>query len=165
MAVPAVVSVLAALPRPALAQPDDYPSRPVRVVVPFAAGGVADALPRLIGQKLSERWGKPEVIDNKPGAAGNIGMEVAAKAPADGYTLVMAGSAMAINQTLYKKVNYDPRQDFAPVSLLAVVPNVLVTNKARNPQKTVAEVIASARAKPGKYTYASAGNGTSIHLA
>ncbi|MDT6961130.1 tripartite tricarboxylate transporter substrate binding protein [Cupriavidus sp. SZY C1] len=142
-----------------------YPDHPIRWVVPFPAGGAMDNIARTLGEEMSKTLGQSIVVENRPGAGGNIGAELVARAPADGYTLIIVANGMAVNPALYGKLNYDPVKDFAPVSLLAVVPNVLVTNKARNPQKTVAEVIASAKNKPGKYTYASAGNGTSIHLA
>ncbi|MDT6961395.1 tripartite tricarboxylate transporter substrate binding protein [Cupriavidus sp. SZY C1] len=164
MAVPAVVSVLAALPRPASAQPDDYPSRPVRVVVPFAAGGVADALPRLIGQKLSERWGKPVVIDNKPGAAGNIGMEAVARAAPDGYTLGLAPAGnLTVNPILFRKLSFETR-DFVPVTMLAASPNVLVVNPSV-PARSLKELVAYARTHPGELNFASPGNGSGAHLA
>lgn len=142
-----------------------YPEHPIRWVVPFPAGGAMDSIARTLGDEMSKTLRQAIVVENRPGAGGNIGAELVARSPADGYTLMIAANGMAVNPALYGKLGYDPIKDFAPVSLLAVVPNVLVTNKATNPQKTLADVIASARAKPGKYTYASAGNGTSIHLA
>ena len=144
---------------------DDWPSKPVRWVVPFPPGGAMDTIARAVGDKAAKSLGQPFVIENKPGAGGNIGADSVAKAPGDGYTIMITSIGMATNQFLYPKLGYDPIKDFAPVSLLAVVPNVLVTSTAQQDSKTVAEVIAAAKAQPGKYTYASAGNGTSIHLA
>ncbi|GAA7770230.1 tripartite tricarboxylate transporter substrate binding protein [Helicobacter pylori] len=142
-----------------------YPDHPIRWIVPFPAGGAMDNIARTLGEDMSKTLGQAIVVENRPGAGGNIGAEMVARSPADGYTLIIVANGMAVNPALYGKLSYDPVKDFAPVSLLAVVPNVLVANKAKTPVKTVAEVIASAKAKPGKYTYASAGNGTSIHLA
>lgn len=142
-----------------------YPERAIRWIVPFPAGGAMDNIARTLGEDMSRTLGQPIVVENRPGAGGNIGTELVARAPADGYTMVIVANGMAVNPALYGKLNYDPVKDFAPVSLLAVVPNVLVANKSKSTAKTVAEVVAGAKAKPGKYTYASAGNGTSIHLA
>jgi tripartite-type tricarboxylate transporter receptor subunit TctC len=142
-----------------------YPDRAIRWIVPFPAGGAMDNIARTLGEDMSRTLGQPIVVENRPGAGGNIGTELVARAPADGYTMVIVANGMAVNPALYGKLTYDPVKDFAPVSLLAVVPNVLVTNKTRSTARTVAEVVAGAKAKPGKYTYASAGNGTSIHLA
>ncbi|CAG9173679.1 tripartite tricarboxylate transporter substrate binding protein [Cupriavidus pampae] len=162
-----VPSVIAAALLMAAAAPAHaaYPDHPIRWVVPFPAGGAMDNIARTLGEDMSKSLGQAIVVENRPGAGGNIGAEMVARAPADGYTLIIVANGMAVNPALYGKLSYDPIKDFAPVSLLAVVPNVLVTSKAKNPVKTVAEVIASAKAKPGKYSYASAGNGTSIHLA
>ncbi|MNY01359.1 Tripartite tricarboxylate transporter family receptor [compost metagenome] len=142
-----------------------YPDHPIRWIVPFPAGGAMDNIARTLGEDMSKTLGQAVVVENRPGAGGNIGAELVARAPADGYTILIVANGMAVNPALYGKLGYDPIKDFAPVSLLAVVPNVLVANKAKTPARTVAEVIASAKARPGKYTYASAGNGTSIHLA
>ncbi|HSW18661.1 MAG TPA: tripartite tricarboxylate transporter substrate binding protein [Ramlibacter sp.] len=143
----------------------DWPSKPVRWVVPFPPGGAMDAIARALGEKASKALGQPFVIENKAGAGGNIGADFVAKAPADGYTIMITSIGMATNKPLYGKLSYDPIKDFAPVSLLAVVPNVLVTNNTQPNIKNVADVIAAARKAPGQLTYASAGNGTSIHLA
>lgn len=124
-----------------------------------------DAIARTLGERASKTLGQPIVIENKSGAGGNIGTEMVAKSGGDGYTLLITSVGMATNKFLYPKLAYDPVKDFVPVSLLAVVPNVLVTNSSQNGAKTVPEVIAAAKAAPGKLTYASAGNGTSIHLA
>lgn len=142
-----------------------YPDHPIRWIVPFPTGGAMDSIARTLGEDMSRTLGQSIVVENRPGAGGNIGAELVARAPADGYTLIIVANGMAVNPALYGKLSYDPIKDFAPVSLLAVVPNVLVANKSRRQETTVNDVIAHARAAPGKYTYASAGNGTSIHLA
>jgi len=142
-----------------------WPSKPIRWVVPFPPGGAMDAIARTLGEKAGKTLGQPFVIENKPGAGGNIGADFVAKQPGDGYTLMISSIGMATNKPLYGKLSYDPIKDFAPVSLLAVVPNVLVTNAIQPDVKTAKDVIAAARKTPGKLTYASAGNGTSIHLA
>jgi tripartite-type tricarboxylate transporter receptor subunit TctC len=142
-----------------------YPDKPIHWVVPFPPGGAMDNIARTLGEEMSRSMGQSIVVENRPGAGGNIGSEIVARAPADGYTLIIVANGMAVNPALYGKLNYDPVKDFAPVSLLAVVPNVLVTSKTRNPLTTLPQVIAKAKSEPGKYTYASAGNGTSIHLA
>jgi len=141
-----------------------YPSRPVRVVVPFPAGGTTDILARAAAQKLSETWGQQAIVDNRPGAGGNIGSELVAKAPPDGYTLLMGTvGTHAINSSLYPKMPYDHVKDFVPVILVAGVPNVLVVNPSL-PVNSVQELIAYAKANPGKLNFASSGSGTSIHL-
>lgn len=147
------------------AHADEWPSKPIRWVVPFPPGGAMDAIARALGEKASKSLGQSVVIENKSGAGGNIGADNVAKSPGDGYTIMITSIGMATNMALYPKLSYDPVKDFAPVSLLAVVPNVLVTNATQPSVKTVADVIANAKAQPGKLTYASAGNGTSIHLA
>jgi tripartite-type tricarboxylate transporter receptor subunit TctC len=144
---------------------DNWPSRPIRWVVPFPPGGAMDAIARSLGEKAGKSLGQSIVVDNRPGAGGNIGADIVAKSPGDGYTLMITSIGMATNKYLYKQLSYDPVRDFAPVSLIAVVPNVLVTNSTQPNAKTVSDVIAAAKAQPGKLTYASAGNGTSIHLA
>ena len=147
------------------AQATDWPNKPVRWVVPFPPGGAMDAIARILGEKAGKSLGQTFVIENKAGAGGNIGADLVAKSPADGYTIMITSIGMATNKPLYQKLRYDPVKDFAPVSLLAVVPNVLVTNSTQPDVKTVADVVAAARKAPGRLTYASAGNGTSIHLA
>jgi len=148
---------------PAFAQ-GTYPNKPVRLVVPFPAGGTTDILARAAAQKLSETWGQQVIVDNRPGAGGNIGSELVAKAAPDGYTLLMGTvGTHAINPSLYAKMPYDHVKDFAPVILVAGVPNVLVVNPDL-PIKTVPELIAYAKANPGKLNFASSGSGTSIHL-
>jgi len=142
----------------------DYPSRPVRIVVPFSAGGPNDIIARLVAHKLGEALGQQMVIDNRPGAGGNIGTDSVAKAPPDGYTLLSAGPGSLITNPLIGKVPYDTARDFAPVSLMAGAPNVLVVHPSV-PAKSVEELIALARAQPGRLNYASAGAGSNAHLA
>lgn len=146
------------------AQAPAYPSKPVRWIVPFPPAGAMDVIARTLGEHMGRALGQNFVIENKPGAGGNIGMDLVAKAPADGHTMMIVANGMAVNKFLYSKLSFDPVQDFAPVSLVAIVPNVLVV-PAANPARSVADVIAQAKAKPGAFTYASAGNGTSLHLA
>jgi tripartite-type tricarboxylate transporter receptor subunit TctC len=147
-----------------LGHAQDYPARAVKIIVPFPAGGTADAMPRLIGDFLSRKWGQPVVIENKPGAAGNIGTDLVAKADPDGYTLLSTPQPpLVINQNLYPKLSYDAAQ-FVPIALIARVPTALVVNPQKVPQKTVAEIIAYAKANPGKLTVATQGNGTTSHL-
>ena len=141
-----------------------FPSKPVRIIVPQTPGGASDALARIIGQKLAERWGQPVVVENKPGAGGNVGTDYVAKSPADGYTLLMSYvGTQAINGSLYKNLSYDPYKDFAPVATLATVPFALVVNQAFAP-KTAPELITYARAHPGTVNFGSAGNGSLNHL-
>jgi tripartite-type tricarboxylate transporter receptor subunit TctC len=141
-----------------------YPSRPIVMIVPQAAGGTNDIVGRIVSQKLGEVLGMSAVVDNRPGAGGNIGTQLAAKAPKDGYTLLMTiSSSQAINPALYKNAGFDPVKDFRPVSLIGAVPNVLLVNPSF-PAKSMAELVALAKAKPGQYQYASAGNGTLNHL-
>ena len=142
----------------------DYPSKPVRVVVAFTAGGTTDILARAVGQKLSERLKQTFVIDNKPGGGGNIGTELAARAAPDGYTLIVNSvGPIAVNPTLYKKLNINPLIDLVPVVQIADVPNVLVVHPSV-PAKTIDEFVAYAKANPGKLNYGSTGIGTSSHL-
>jgi len=142
-----------------------YPAKPVRIVVPFPAGGTTDILAREVAQRLSQTLGQPFVVDNRPGAGGNIGAELVAKSPADGYTFLMGTvGTHAINASLYSKMPYDHVRDFAPVILVAGVPNVLEVNPSV-PVNSVPELIAYAKANPGKLNFASSGSGTSIHLA
>lgn len=143
----------------------NWPQKPVRWVVPFPPGGAMDVIARILGEKAGKALGQPFVIENRAGAGGNIGADAVAKSAPDGYTLLITSIGMATNKPLYGKLSYDPVASFAPVSLLAVVPNVLVTNATQPDVRTVADVIAAARKAPGKLTYASAGKGTSIHLA
>lgn len=141
-----------------------FPSKPINIIVPFSAGGTTDILARIVGQALGTELGQAVIIDNKPGAGGNIGGQQAARSPADGYTLFMGTvGTHAINQSLYKKMPYDPIKDFAPLSRVATVPNLLVAHPSR-PYKTVKELIAYAKAHPGEVTYGSPGSGASPHV-
>jgi tripartite-type tricarboxylate transporter receptor subunit TctC len=140
-----------------------YPVRPVRVVIPFAPGGVVDIMGRLLAQKLSESLGRSFYVDNLGGAGGNIGVANAAAARPDGYTLLMTSSSFVVNPSLHKKVPYDPYKDFAPVTIAAASPNILVVNPSES-AKTVKELVAAIKAKPGTYNFASPGTGTTPHL-
>jgi tripartite-type tricarboxylate transporter receptor subunit TctC len=155
-------AALPALPQNVRAQA--YPARPVRIVVGFPPAGIADILPRLIGQWLQERLGQPFIVENRPGAGSNIAAEAVAKAPPDGYTLLMATSANAINATLYEKLNFNFIRDTAPIAGLVRVPLVMEVNPAV-PATSVSEFIAYAKANPGKLSMASGGNGTTLHVA
>ncbi|TAG01113.1 MAG: tripartite tricarboxylate transporter substrate binding protein [Burkholderiales bacterium] len=156
-----VVAACTALTTPAMAQ---FPNKPIKIVVPFTAGGTTDILARAVGGELQKALGQPVVIENRAGAGGNIGADVVAKSPADGYTLLMGTvGTHGINVTLYPKMPYDAVKDFSPVSLVAGVPNVLVAAPSFAPN-TVKEVIDLARKEAGKLTFASSGSGTSIHL-
>ena len=155
-------AALPAVPRIAVAQA--YPTRPVRWIVAFAAGGPTDIVARIMGQYLSERLGQQFIIDNRPGAGGIVGTQAAINSSADGYTLLMAAHVHAINATLYQKLPYSFLNDIAPIAGLVRMPNVLEVTPSF-PAKTVSEFIAYAKANPGKVSYASAGNGTSAHLA
>jgi tripartite-type tricarboxylate transporter receptor subunit TctC len=148
-------------PRFAWAQP--YPSRPVRIVVAFTAGGVNDILARLMGQWLSERLGQPFIVENRPGAGTNIGTEAVVRAVPDGYTLLLVSPANAINTTLYDKLNFNFMRDIAPVAGIIRFPNVVVVNPSL-PIKTIPELIAYAKANPGKLNMASGGNGSAGHV-
>jgi tripartite-type tricarboxylate transporter receptor subunit TctC len=158
------VGIVAGLALAGPAKAQEYPSKPIRLVVPFAAGGATDVLARLVGERLTASLGQQVVVDNRPGAGGNIGSDIVARAEPDGYTILMgAVGTHAINPSLYPKMPYDPVKDFAPVTLVASVPNVLVVNP-EVPAKSVQELIDLAKAKPGELNFASSGNGTSIHL-
>jgi tripartite-type tricarboxylate transporter receptor subunit TctC len=147
-----------------IARAQTYPTRPVRLVVGAPAGGGFDIVARLMGQWLSERLGQPFVIDNRPGAGGNIGTEAVVRAPSDGYTLLLVTAASAINVTLYEKLSFNLSRDIVPVAGIADVPEVMVVNPSL-PAKTVPEFIAYAKANPGKLSMASGGNGTPSHVA
>jgi len=143
---------------------DTYPSKPIQMIVPQAPGGTNDIVARLVAADLSQRLGQQVVVENRPGAGGNIGTQAAARATADGYTLLMTiSSTQAINPSLYRQIPFDPIKDFEPIAPVATVPNVLVVNPAF-PAKSMAELITMAKAKPDFYRYASAGNGTLNHL-
>jgi tripartite-type tricarboxylate transporter receptor subunit TctC len=141
-----------------------FPSKPIRVIVPWPPGGGTDIFARSIGQKLTESWGQQVIVDNRPGAAGNIGAQLAAKAPADGYTLLLATITLATSPSLYKSLGYDPLRDLEPVTLIAGVPHLLVVHPSL-PAKSVRELIALAKARPDELNYASAGTGSPFHLA
>jgi tripartite-type tricarboxylate transporter receptor subunit TctC len=143
---------------------DTYPTRPIKIIVPWPAGGVADFLARIAADGLSQKLGQPVIVDNRAGAGTNIGSEFVAKASPDGYTLLLASSNNAVNMTLYGKMPYDTVKDFSPISLLAIVPNILVVSP-KLPVHSVKELIDLAKANPNKVTYASAGNGSPAHLA
>ena len=158
------VALVAAAPIAARAA-DAYPSKPVHIIVPYPAGGVADALPRIVGEKLSQKWGQPVIIENKAGASGNIGMEEGARAEPDGYTLVLAAAGnMTVNPILFKNLRFDTYKDLTPVTLLAASPNVLVVHPSV-PAKNYKELVAYAKQNPGKLNFASPGEGSGAHLA
>ena len=164
LALAGACAALAASLAPTGAAAQAYPSKPITIIVPFSAGGTTDILARVVGQALTTELGQSVIVDNRAGAGGNIGASLAAKAPADGYTLFMGTvGTHAINAALYKKMPFDPIKDFAPLTRVANVPNLLVANPAQ-PYKTVQELIAYAKANPGKVNFGSSGSGSSIHL-
>jgi len=142
----------------------DYPAKPIRLVVPWPPGGGTDVFARVIGQKLSERVGYNVVVDNRPGAAGNIGAEMLAKSPPDGYTVMLATITLATNPSMYKSLSFNPLKDFDPITLVAGVPHVLVVSPSLA-VNSVKDLVALAKAEPGKLNYASAGSGSPFHLA
>lgn len=148
----------------AAADPAQWPTKPVKITFGFPAASATDVIARAVGQKLSEKWGQSVVIENRPGAGGNLGSEVAARAPNDGYTIFFGTVANAISTTLYSKLNYDYLKDFTPITLVATTPLVLVANNSL-PVKNVKELVEYARANPGKLNFGSGGVGTSNHLA
>jgi tripartite-type tricarboxylate transporter receptor subunit TctC len=141
-----------------------YPSKAIRMVMPFPPGGPTDIVGRLVAQKLSEQVGQSVVADSRPGASGNVGLEIASKAPADGYTIVLSSPVIALSPLLYGKLNYDPWKDLAPIALVGAVRNVLVVHPSV-PAKDLKELVAIARKQPGKLSYSSGGIGTTTHLA
>ncbi|PND34577.1 ABC transporter substrate-binding protein [Achromobacter pulmonis] len=158
-----VAALCACLAAPAMAAAE-YPDRPIRLVVPYAVGGTTDIIARVVGNKLGERLGQSVIIENRPGAGGNIGSAYAAKQPADGYTLVMAvESSHAVNPNVYARSSYDPVKDFAPISNLADVPNVLVVNPTL-PARDLASFLQLLKANPDKYAFGSSGNGGLSHM-
>lgn len=165
----ATTTALTLLAGPAAAQATTWPTKPVRIVVPFAPGGTTDILARAIAPELSKAFGQQFIVDNRAGAGGNVGAEIVARAPNDGYTLLMGTvGTHGINRALYPKLPYDPIKDFAPITLVAAVPNVMEMNvdKARALGiNSVADFVKYAKANPGKLNMASSGSGTSIHLA
>jgi len=159
----AAVAAGVAMAGSAHAQSGPFPARPVRVIIPYPAGGAADLLARTLGQKLVERWGHPLVIDNRPGANTIIGMEAAARAAPDGHTLIMATTAMAINPSLYEKLPFDTRKDFAPVTNLVFASFLLLTHPSV-PAKDVKGLLALAKARPGQLTFGSGSTGSPTHM-
>ena len=141
-----------------------FPNRPMRIIVPYTAGGAADFMARLIGQRLTDAWGQQVLVENRGGAGGNLGMEAAQKSPADGYTLVMVNNSQAINESLYSKLSFDLKKDFVPVMMVASAPMVLAVHP-RVAANTAKEFDALVRAQPGKFSYGSCGVGTPMHLA
>ena len=163
----ALFALLLAVPAltAATAMAQQYPSKPIVLVVPFAPGGTSELISRLVAQKLTERLGQQVVVENRPGAAGNIAMEQVARAAPDGHTLILGHiGTLAVNPAMFPKLPYDAIKDFAPVSLIAAVPNIVTVNPAV-PAKTLKEFLDLARAKPGSINYGSAGNGSAGHLA
>ena len=157
-----LLAVLIAFAGPVAAQ--NYPAKPIHLIVPFPPGGGTDLFSRTIAGKLTEKLGWTIVVDNKPGAGGNLGVDAAAKSPADGYTMVMGQTSdLAVNPTLYRKLPYDPLKDLAPVVLVASAPIILVVAE-NSPHRSLADVVAAAKAKPGRLTLATPGNGTVAHL-
>ena len=162
----AVLALIALVASPllAIAQPPTYPAKPIRLIVPFPAGGSADIMARAVSQKMSETWRQPVVVDNRAGASGNIGADMVARSAGDGYTLLLCTvGTHAIHQTLYKKLPFDPINDFTPVAYIAGVPNVAVVHPSV-PVKNVPELIAYIRARPGQVNFGSSGTGTSVHM-
>lgn len=157
-----VVSLLASAPLTALAA-DSFPTRPVRLIVPYPPGGPNDTLGRMVGQKLAEAWGQQVVIDNRSGAGGNLAADIAANAPADGYTMILPAMAYAVNPSIYSKVPYS-FSDFTPITIVAQGPLILVVHPSF-PVNSVQDLIKLAKSKPGQLNYASGGNGSSLHLA
>jgi len=158
-----VGALLAATAGHAQSATDDYPNRPIKVIVPFAPGGVTDTIARIWAQRMSQGLGQQLYVENHGGAGGNLGMALAARQPADGYTLLVAASSFAINPVLYARPPYDPFKDFAPVTLIADTPNIVVVHPSV-PAKSIGELIALVRASPGKFSYAMSGVGTPNHL-
>src|SRR5205814_8872233 len=161
----AMVLALVIATAPALAGADSYPTKPIHIIVPYPAGGTSDILARTIGQRLSESFGQPVIVENKPGANGNVGADLVAKAPADGYTLLLGDiGALAISPSVYPTLPFDPVRDFAPVTMVAYSPHSLVVNPAVQ-ANSVQELVALAKAKPGKLNFAISGVGGAPHLA
>jgi tripartite-type tricarboxylate transporter receptor subunit TctC len=159
-----IVTAAAMLTAAGSASAQPFPSKPVRILVPYAAGGAVDILARTLGDAVSQKWGQPVVIENRPGAGGVIASQALVTSPPDGYTLIVVASGHPTNPFLYAKLPYDTFKDFTPISQLASSPNILLV-RADSAFKTVADVIAAAKAKPGSLSYAHAGTGTSTHLA
>jgi tripartite-type tricarboxylate transporter receptor subunit TctC len=156
--------ILAALAAPLPASADTYPARPVRLIVPFAAAGPTDVIARIVAQKLSDAWGQQVYTENIPGAGGNTGIAMAAKAPPDGYTILVVSTGFIVNPSMYAKLPYDPIRDFSPITLVAASPNVISANPAV-PARTLKELIDLVKANPGKYSFAQPATGSTPHLA
>ena len=146
------------------ASAQSYPSRQVRLIVPFGAGGPTDVIARVVAQRLSEAWGQQVIAENIPGAGGNTGVAMVAKAPADGYTILVVSTGFMVNPSMYSKIPYDPVKDFAPVTLVAASPNIISAHPAL-PAKTLKELIELVKANPGKYSFAQPSTGSTPHLA
>lgn len=159
----AALGILCAAAAPLAAHAQDFPTQPVKIVVPFPAGGTTDILARQMAKELGERWGKPVIVDNKAGASGTIFSEQLARMPADGHTLMLTATHHVINPGLYKNLKYDTRTDFTPLAQVAAVPNVLVVHPSF-PPKTVQQLVAYAKANPGKVNFGSSGTGGANHL-
>jgi tripartite-type tricarboxylate transporter receptor subunit TctC len=158
------LAALCVLPcAPALAQNAAYPNRPIKLIVPYPAAGATDSLARSIGQKLGEAWGQPVIVENKPGAAGTIGNNLVAKAPADGYTVLVGITALIQQPPMMENLPYDPLKDFAPVTMIARSPSMLAV-PLDSPAKTLKDFVALVKANPGKYNFGSYGAGTSSHI-
>ena len=157
-----VLLCAALIPGAALA--DTYPSKPIRIVVPFAAGGAVDVVARAVGQRMSQQMGNPVVIEDKPGASANLGADFVAKSQPDGYTLLLGANGLATNMTLFRNLGFDTAKDFAPISRVGYAPLVLVV-QASSPIKSLKDLLAMAKAQPGALSYGSAGNGGAAHLA
>ena len=160
-----VITALAVLALAGGAAAQQFPSKPVRFIVPFAPGGQSDVVARTVGQKAGERWGQPVVVENKPGAATTIGADFVAKSPADGYTILLAPAPFVITQYAYPKLPYDSRRDFTPVTLLVTNPLVVTINPAKVSANSFQDFVAAAKKDPGKLNYGSPGNGSLPHLA
>ena len=160
LAIAALATVLAGS-----AQAQDYPARPIQVIVPFAGGSASDVVTRIMLDRMAKSLGQPFIVDNRPGAGGNTGTQAAARTAPDGYTLVMSTvGPLAANRTLFKSLGYDPEKDFTPISLFAILPNVVVIN-SKLPPKTLTELVAYAKQRPKELNYGSVGVGSSQHLA
>src|SRR5262252_787395 len=142
---------------------ETYPARPVRLIVPFAAGGPTDVIARIVAQKLSEAWGQQVVTENMPGAGGNTGVAMVARSRPDGYTVLVVSTGFIVNPSMYSKIPYDPIKDFAPITLVAASPNVISANPEL-PAKSLKDLIALVKANPGKYSYAQPATGSTPHL-
>jgi tripartite-type tricarboxylate transporter receptor subunit TctC len=162
---PAALAIVAALASPLAVHAQAWPAKPVRIIVPFPAGGTSDVLARTLGQKLNEAWGQPVVVENRPGANGNIGANAVAKAAADGYTLLLTDvGALAISPSVYPDLAFDPLKDLAPVAMISYSPHVIAVHPSV-PANSLKELVALARKQPGKLNYATAGAGSASHLA